>query len=187
SPWLTQLGAVGAALAGALLLQWTERRNPARQEAIIGVSFVVAASAAILLISHDPHGGEHLRELLVGQVLWTTWSDLLPLGILTLAVLSAWFGLRLWRSPLGFYLLFAVMITASVQIVGVYLVFASLIIPALAGGERLWRGYAIGAAGYALGLLASAWLDLPSGAAIVLALGLVALPTGVIRRRSTAS
>ncbi len=79
------------------------------------------------------------------------------------------------------------MITASVQIVGVYLVFASLIIPALAGGERLWRGYAIGAAGYALGLLASAWLDLPSGAAIVLALGLVALPTGVIRRRSTAS
>lgn len=175
STWLTQLGAVGAALAGALLLQWTERRNPARQEAIIGVGFVVAASAAILLISHDPHGGEHLRELLVGQILWTTWADLLPLALLTATVLAAWFGLRLWRSPLGFYLLFAVMITASVQIVGVYLVFASLIIPALAGGTRLWHGYAIGAAGYALGLLASALFDLPSGAAIVLALALVAL------------
>lgn len=184
SPWLTQFGAVGAALAGALLLQWTERHNPERQEAIIGVSFVVAASAAILLISRDPQGGEHLRELLVGQILWTTWSDLLPLGILTLAVLAAWFGLRLWRSPLGFYLLFAVMITASVQVVGVYLVFASLIIPALAGGARLWRGYALGAAGYALGLIASAWLDLPSGAAIVLALALVALPSGLLARRS---
>jgi zinc/manganese transport system permease protein len=75
------------------------------------------------------------------------------------------------------------MITASVQIVGVYLVFASLILPALAGGERLWRGYAVGAMGYAIGLFASAWLDLPSGAAIVLALALVALPAGFIRRR----
>ncbi len=67
------------------------------------------------------------------------------------------------------------------EIVGVYLVFASLIIPALAGGERLWRGYAIGAAGYSLGLLASAWLDLPSGAAIVLALAGVALLVRVLR------
>ena len=77
---------------------------------------------------------------------------------------------------LGFYLLFALGITASVQVVGVYLVFASLIVPALvAGGGRLWLGYGLGATGYALGLLASALFNLPSGAAIVLALTGVAI------------
>jgi zinc/manganese transport system permease protein len=128
-------------------------------------------------MSHDPHAGEHLQELLVGQILWTTWGGLWPLALVTVAVLAAWHGLRLKASPLGFYLLFAVTVTAAVQVVGVYLVFASLIVPALAAGARAGRAYLIGAAGYALGLLASALVDLPAGAAIVLALvgsGLVA-------------
>lgn len=168
--WQAQVGAVSAALAGALLLRWTEKRNPARQEAVIGVTFAVAACAAILLLSRDPHAGEHLKDLLVGQILWTTWADLLPLGVVSAGVLFAWHALKLRESSLGFYLLFAVTVTASVQVVGVYLVFASLIVPALAAGGRTGRGVAIGAAGYALGLLASALLDLPSGAAIVLAL-----------------
>lgn len=183
SPWLTQLGAVSAALAGALLLHWTERRNPARQEAIIGVSFVAAACAALLLMSHDPRGGEHLKELLVGQILWSTWADLPPLGLVTLVVLGAWFGLKLKDSSLGFYLLFAVMITVSVQVIGVYLVFASLIIPALITGTRLWRGYLVGAFGYALGLIASAIWDLPAGAAIVLSLVAVAIAFSIVAGR----
>lgn len=188
SPWLTQLGAVSAALAGALLLHWTERRNPARQEAIIGVSFVAAACAALLLMSHDPRGGEHLKELLVGQILWSTWADLPPLGLVTLGVLGAWFGLKLKDSSLGFYVLFAVMITVSVQVIGVYLVFASLIIPALITGTRLWRGYLVGAFGYALGLIASAIWDLPAGAAIVLSLVAVAIAfsIGAGRRQGVA-
>jgi zinc/manganese transport system permease protein len=182
SPWLTQAGAVTAALLGALFLHFMEKRLPA-QEAIIGVTFVAAACAALILMSHDPHGAEHLQDLLVGQILWTTWSGLLPLAAVTVLVLAAWFGLQ-WRgSPLGFYLLFAVTITASVQVVGIYLVFASLIVPALVSGDRLARGYGLGALGYALGLAASGLFDLPSGAAIVLALVAVAATSAGIGLR----
>jgi len=177
-PWLTQIGAVAAALLGALFLHHMEKRArlhaSSRLEAIIGVTFVAAACLALILMSHDPHGAEHLQDLLVGQILWTTWSGLLPLAVVTTSGLAAWFALRWKDSPLGFYVLFAVTITASVQVVGIYLVFASLIVPALVSGERLLRGYAIGAVGYALGLIASGLFDLPSGAAIVLALVLVA-------------
>jgi zinc/manganese transport system permease protein len=176
SPWLAQAGAVAAALLGALFLRFMETRAGNRQEAIIGVTFVSAACATLLLMSHDPHGAEHLQDLLVGQILWTTWSGLWPLALVTLLGLAAWFRFRLMDSPLGFYLLFAVTITASVQVVGVYLVFASLIVPALAARGGLARGYALGAVGYALGLAASGLFDLPSGAAIVLALvGVAAL------------
>ena len=174
SPWLTQAGAVAAALLGALFLHRMERTAPNRQEAIIGVTFVAAACLALILMSHDPHGAEHLQDLLVGQILWTTWSGLLPLAGVSALVLAAWFGLGWRNSPLGFYALFAVTITASVQVVGIYLVFASLIVPALVSGERLLRGYVIGAVGYAFGLIASGLFDLPSGAAIVLALAALA-------------
>ncbi len=173
-PWLVQLGAVGAALLGALFLHRMEKHAAARQEAVIGVTFVAAACLALILMSHDPHGAEHLQDLLVGQILWTSWSGLLPLAGVTLFGLAAWFALRWQDSPLGFYALFAVTITASVQVVGIYLVFASLIVPALVASNRLLRGYVIGALGYALGLIASGLFDLPSGAAIVLALVLVA-------------
>jgi zinc/manganese transport system permease protein len=172
--WQMQLAALAAALAGALFLRWRERRNPAHHEAVIGVSFVAAASATILVLAKDPRSGEHMRELLVGQILWTTWSDLVPLGIATAALLAGWYGLRLKSSPLAFYLIFAVAITASVQVVGVYLVFASLIVPALAARGRALLGLCAGAAGYAAGLLASALFDLPAGAAIVLGLLLAA-------------
>ena len=177
SPWLTQVAAVSAALLGAGFLRRMERGSPARQEAVIGITFVAAACLALILMSHDPHGAEHLRDLLVGQILWTTWADLAPLAAVTLLVLAAWFRLGGRESPLGFYLLFALAITASVQVVGIYLVFASLIVPALAAGERLARGWAIGASGYAVGLAASGLFDLPSGAAIVLALVAVAAST----------
>jgi zinc/manganese transport system permease protein len=108
--------------------------------------------------------------------------DLVPLAVLSAVVLAAWVGLRLGDKPLGFYVAFAVMITASVQVVGVYLVFASLILPALASPRRPVAAWLIGAAGYALGLLASGIYDLPAGAAIVCAIALccvaAALATG---------
>lgn len=185
-PWLTQLGAVVAALLGALFLHQMEKRGrgeaSTRQEAIIGITFAAAACLALILISHDPHGAEHLKDLLVGQILWITWSGMLPLAVVTVLVLAAWFGLNWRASPLGFYVLFAVTITASVQVVGIYLVFASLIVPALAAGERLGRGYGIGALGYACGLIASGLFDLPSGAAIVLALVLVAAMISLLKK-----
>ena len=168
-----QAAAVCAALLGALLLTWTERKAPEQQEALIGVMFILAACAGILLLAGNPHGGEHLKELLVGQILWVSTTQLLWLAavsaVLLAALASGWIE-RLGR--FGFYGAFAVAVTASVQLVGVYLVFSSLIIPALAtrarrGRRRLVIGYALGAFGYALGLALSAVLDLPSGAVIV--------------------
>jgi len=183
-PWLTQLAAVSAALLGALFLHHMEKLSSTRQEAIIGVTFVAAACLALILMSYDPHGAEHLQDLLVGQILWTTWSSLLPLAAVTALLLATWFGLNWRASSLGFYLLFAVTITASVQVVGIYLVFASLIVPALVSGERLLRGLLIGAAGYALGLTVSGLFDLPSGAAIVLALVAVAGTVAMLKRET---
>ncbi len=193
SAWIIQAGAFAAALGGAALLNLSERLWPEVQEAIIGSSFVVTASLALLLLANDPHGGEQLHQLLVGQILWTTWGDLLPLAGVTTLVLAAWFGFGLQRSRPGFYLLFALAVTLSVQVVGVYLVFASLILPALAvrrSGPRhgLLLGYGVGAFGYGLGLLLSLWFDLPSGAIIVctLAVGTILLLPLLVRKTAAA-
>lgn len=178
--WGVQGAALAAALAGAFLLTWTERRWPEVQEAIIGTVFILAASGALLLLAANPHGGEHLKELLVGQILWVNWPRLAPVALAYAAILALWFGMgeRLGRT--GFYLLFAATVTLSVQLVGLYLVFASLIVPALAthrmARRRLAACYALGAAGYAIGLAASAAFDLPSGAVIVWAMVLLAVP-----------
>lgn len=173
--YAVQIAAVSAALMGAMLLTYTEKRWPEIQEALIGVLFVLAACAGILLLANNPHGGEHLKDLLVGQILWVNYGQLLPVALLTAVVLVFWFGLRHKLGSIGFYALFAVAVTASVQLIGVYLVFASLIIPALAGRYHLPRrrlvvGYVVGVSGYAAGLALSAVLDLPSGAVVVCAL-----------------
>lgn len=174
-----QLAAAVAAVAGALALTWTEKRWPDIQEALIGLLFVVAAAAGILLLADNPHGGEHLKDLLAGQILWVGWDRLAPVAVLTALVLALWFGFagRLGRP--GFYLLFALSVTASVQLVGVLLVFASLIAPAVASrGRRRWRlplAYAVGAVAYGAGLTLSALFDLPAGAMVVCCLGAVAL------------
>jgi zinc/manganese transport system permease protein len=176
-----QITAIGAALLGAWLLTWTERKVPKEQEALIGVLFIVAACAGILLLAGNPHGGEHLKDLLVGQILWVGPRQLLWLGAISAVLLAAiWRGWIARLGRLGFYSAFAIAVTASVQLVGVYLVFSSLIIPALAtrrmsNGRRLWMAYALGAVGYALGLALSAVLDLPSGAVIVCTLALCAV------------
>ena len=179
--WAVQGVAVMAALLGALLLNWTERRFRDIQEALIGVLFVLAATGGILLLSHNPHGGEHLKELLVGQILWVSYQQLIPVALLYAAILAIWFRTRHTRSLL-FYVLFALTVTASVQLVGVYLVFTSLIIPALAvrqaRGNGLWLAYGMGACAYALGLMASAVFDLPTGAVIAWSLAVLAVITG---------
>jgi zinc/manganese transport system permease protein len=178
-----QMAAVTAALLGAWLLTWTERRMPHEQEALIGVLFIVAASVGILLLAGNPHGGEHLKDLLVGQILWVGPRQLAWLGAITAVLLFAlWRGWIARLGRLGFYSAFAIAVTASVQLVGVYLVFSSLIIPALATrrmdpGRRVWIAYALGAVGYAMGLGLSAVLDLPSGAVVVCTLAVCAVAT----------
>jgi zinc/manganese transport system permease protein len=177
--WAVQLAAVSAALLGAVGFTWSERRWPEVQEALIGVSFVLASCVGLLLLAGHPHGGEHLKDLLVGQILWVQSEQLIGTAVLTVVVLALWLGLNDKLGRLGFYALFAVSVTASVQLVGVYLVFSSLILPALA--VRLWPAQLgfwakvklpaaglMGLLAYALGLWLSARLDAPSGPVVVL-------------------
>jgi zinc/manganese transport system permease protein len=178
--WVVQLAAGAAAILGALLLTWTEKRWPDVQEALIGVVFVLAATGSLLLLAHNPHGGEHLRDLLAGQILWVRYDQLLAPAIGTLLIFLLIFFFRGRLGRLAFYLPFALAVTISVQLVGVYLVFASLIIPGLAvrnyaDRKRLLLAYAVGVGGYAAGLLISMLFDLPSGALIVWCLALLAI------------
>jgi zinc/manganese transport system permease protein len=180
SGWAVQVAAGVAAVLGALLLTWTEKRWPDVQEAQIGVMFILAATAGLLLVAHNPHGGEHMQELLAGQILWVNYQQLLmpALGSALILAVLYFFNHRMGR--LGFYLVFAMAVTASVQLVGVYLVFASLIVPSLAvrlypERLRLPFAYLTGVGGYAIGLVLSVLLDLPSGALIVWCLALLAM------------
>ena len=173
-PLLVQITATTSALCGAALLAWIERRAPEVKEACIGLTFVLAASLGILLMSRDVHAGEHLKDLLVGQILWVNNTQLIATALLTAALLAVWKIFRQRLGTFGFYALFAMAITASVQLVGIYLVFASLIVPALATHRQTKRRYlfafAVGITGYVSGLLLSVWFDLPAGAAIVWAM-----------------
>ena len=169
-----QAAALSAALAGALLLHGTEKRWPEVQEAVIGVAFIVAANVAILLLAANPRGAEHLKDLLIGQVLWVNPADLPLVALASAAILAAWVGFGERAGRAMFYLLFACAVTVSVQLVGVYLVFTTLIVPALATRRMtkhaLVAGAALGALGYALGLVLSLVTDLPPGPLIVCAM-----------------
>lgn len=183
--WAVQGAAVAAAVAAGLLLTWCERRWPALQEALIGLMFVLAASATVLLMAGDAHGGEHLRDLLVGQMIWVSPAQLGAAAGASVLVGLLWLGFARRQGGGLFYLAFALAVTASVQLVGVYLVFASLVVPALAthgmAARRLAAAYAVGAAGYATGLAVAAAWDLPAGAATVWALAGAGLAAAGIR------
>ena len=174
-----QIVATATAMSGALLLAWLEKKYAESLEALIGILFVLAASISIILLSKNPHGGEYLKDLLVGQILWVNLHDLIPTAFLYAAVLAVWFMFRARITGTVFYLLFAVTVTASVQLIGIYLVFASLIIPALTvmymRRYRLFYGYVLGIAGYAVGLCISAIFDLPTGAIIVCSIVVLSL------------
>jgi len=178
-----QIVAICSALAAAFGLNWTKKRWPQIQESLIGILFILAATGGILLLSGNPHGSEHLKDLLVGQILWQTYPSLIPLALLYAVALIVWFALRQRVGPILFYLVFAIVVTQSVQVVGVYLVFASLIIPALATtglrrGNRLMVGYLIGALSYLSGIVLSVFLDMPTGAVIVWSMAAVAVIMG---------
>lgn len=178
--WVTQAAAVAAALLGALLLTFTERKRPDVQEALIGVLFVLASTAQILLLANDPHGGEDLKDLLAGQILWVSTEQLIRAAVLTALFLLVWFRWRAHIGRIGFYVLFALMVTVSVQLVGVYLVFTSLIVPAVAtyrypAGWQVRLGYALAISSYLFGLALSAATDLPSSAVIVWVMAAFAL------------
>lgn len=184
---MVQISALTAAIAGALLLTWTEKKFPEVQEAIIGATFVLAATAALILLANNPHGAEHMKDILVGQILWVNPNSLGLQAAVTAIILAIWYGLGTRIGRVGFYVLFACAVTMSVQLVGLYLVFATLIIPALATREyrrkQLVIAYIVALVGYALGLALSDWLDWPSGPVIVWTIAIVGILAYALRSR----
>ena len=167
-------------------------RRAALQEALIGVAVRArGVRAASWCSANNPHGGEHLKDLLVGQILWVD-TDATGLACRGDCRAAGDDPKRCHANAgsLWFYGVFAIAVTASVQLVGVYLVFSSLIVPALATTGvmrgRLPHAYAIGAVGYALGLGLSALFDLPTGAIVVCALALTGAAYSIAARRCAA-
>jgi zinc/manganese transport system permease protein len=172
--WLIQVFAISAALLAAVGLYKTEKLGQNIQEALIGAVFIAATSASILLLANDPHSSEHLKELLVGQILWVNYPDLVLISIASVVVLACLRFIESARSGMLFYILFALSVTLSVQLVGVYLVFSSLILPGLATVRMRKAGlglaYLVGLSGYAVGLGIAAAYDMPAGPLIILTL-----------------
>lgn len=189
--WLVlQLASFGAGIAVAWFFRWVERKTPGEQEAVIGSSFILAASMALLVLTDNPHGGEELRNVLSGQILFVSWSDIASFLPVYALVSVIWFVFPRARKGGGFFVLFALAVTASVQLVGVYVVFASLILPALASrtrqGYALGWAYASGALAVIVAILVSTAADLPAGPFLVVCFAASAIATRVLFQRAHA-
>lgn len=188
------LSAFGAALLSAMFFNWVEKTLPDLEEALIGCTFVLAASMALLVLANHPQGDEEIRDLLAGQILWVDWTRIGLMAAIYIPLLMAWFRFRERLGSFGFYIVFAIAVTVSVQVVGVYLVFASLIFPALGArlqppGKKLPTAYGLAVAGIILGLVTSVLTDYPTGPTLVWSLAVVALGGALVlsRRRSVSS
>lgn len=176
-----QVAAFLCALAAAAVFSRLEKAGQTMQEALIGCSFVIAASLVILVYAGDPHGGEDVSNLMAGQILWVGWAHI---GAVALAYAPIVAALLFFPAVARryFYLLFAACITLSVQMIGVYLVFASLILPAMASaGRGVIVGYMVATIAVTGGLVLSVLTDLPSGPVIVCGYAVTALLFGGIR------
>jgi zinc/manganese transport system permease protein len=205
---------LGFTLAGALVFTFTRPNRQARvpQEALIGIVYVVAAAAAILLLSKSPHGKEELQKTLVGDLLtvsrleiWRTAALYAVIGLVHFLFRRQFIllsfdhekaeaqGMRLRLWDFLFYALFGLIVTSFVRVGGVLLVFSYLIVPAACGNYLAWSLPARLAIGWATatlasmgGLYASYQLDVPTGAAIVCVLGLaLCVVMAVARLRQT--
>jgi len=204
--WESYAFGLGSTIVGALVLALT--RSPERhvsQEAVIGVVYAVSSAGAVLLADRSPHGAEHLRGMLVGSILSVSGPQVLKVaGLYALVGGFHWLcrhpfflistdpagayraGWRVRGWDFLFYASFGVVVTSSVRIAGVLLVFSYLIVPALAGillgggiGARLFIGWVFGTGVSVLAMIASAALDLPTGATVVCAFGVSLLALGV--------
>jgi zinc/manganese transport system permease protein len=183
-------------LLAALVLAFTRKwsgRIP--QEALIGVIYVAAAAFAILLIDRAPQGAEHLKQILTGNILTSGTSELTSIVPIYLVIgLLHWVLSRKlshagnsWLADFFFYASFGVVVTSSVGVAGVLLVFSFLIMPAAVGvlfadtmPRQLGIGWAVGTVASAAGLIASYAFDLPTGAAMVCALAAALMLAGLV-------
>jgi len=181
-----QVAAFLCALGAAWVFSWLERKGQTFQEALIGCAFVMAASLAILVFAGDPHSGEEISNLMAGQILWVSWQHIGLVALVYVPVLALILA-RPQIAARAFYPLFAACVTLSVQMVGVYLVFASLILPALAsagiaGKTGLATGYTVALIAVLGGLILSVFTDLPSSPVIVCSYALAAIAVFFCRR-----
>jgi zinc/manganese transport system permease protein len=211
--WSTFAIALGLTLVGAAIFSVTGKRaSQIPQEAVIGIAYVVAAAAAVLLLSRAAEGDEQIKQMLVGNILlvtplevWKCFALFAAVGILHFVLRQNFLlvsfdrdaayekGLRVRWWDFLFYAVFGLVVTSFVRIAGVLLVFSYLIVPAVCGisltdslGKRLLIGWLIALVGGVAGLFLSFQWDLPSGAAIVCTFGalLIALSSlGALRRR----
>ena len=197
--WESYAFGLSATFVGALVLALTRsRRRHVSQEAVIGVVYAVSSAAAVLLADRAAHGAEHVRAMLDGNLLAVRgpevvevaalyavigvfhWLCRRPFFLISTAPDTAYregWRVRLW--DFLFYASFGVVVTSSVRIAGVLLVFSYLIVPALAGimlgrtiPAKLLIGWGFGTLVSVIGMTASAVLDLPTGATVVCAFGL---------------
>jgi zinc/manganese transport system permease protein len=211
--WTTFAIALGFTLAGAAVFSITGKRtSQIPQEAVIGISYVVAAAASVLLLSRAAEGDEQIKQMLVGNILlvtpfevWKCFALFLGVGLLHFFLRKnfllvsydrdgAWKqGLRVRWWDFLFYAAFGLVVTSFVRIAGVLLVFSYLIVPAVCGinlagslSRRLLIGWLIALIGGVGGLFFSFWWDLPSGAAIVCTFGallIVVSALSLLRRK----
>lgn len=195
-------------VAGAAIFAFTRRaRHVVSQEAIVGITYAVASAVMVLILSRAPHGAEHIKDILVGSLLVTSWEQVgktalayLALGAIQLALARrfiriSWDGHNADSSlhnvawwDFAFYLLFGVVITISVQFAGVLLVFSFLIVPAVITRLfsdrfvlRLVAGWIVSVVASIAGIAASWAWDLPTGAAVVAAFAGLLTLSGIIR------
>lgn len=169
-PATTQIMAFIFAISAAYGFRMCEKHLPKLQEPIIGSLYVFSSSLALLLLANHPHGAEEVENLLSGQLLWVSWQKILITAIVYALLLTAIFRKHLLQRY--FYFIFAIAITVSVQLAGVYLVFASLILPAIgaaiyAKGSKIVFGYTISVLSLIFGLIISLISDLPTGPVLV--------------------
>jgi zinc/manganese transport system permease protein len=201
---------LGFTILGAAIFAFTKSREKTRipQEAIIGIVYAVSAACAVLVMSKATRETEHLKEMLVGNILSVSWPDLATTaGLYALvgifhfvfrerfllistnepeAVRRGW-SVRFW--DFLFYVSFGFVVTSSVAIAGVLLVFSFLIVPSVAAmlfserlGPRLAIGWTMGAVVSAVGVFLSFQLDLPTGATIVATFGAALLTLAAVRK-----
>lgn len=196
--WGTLAVALVVTLVAAALFSLTGKRVSAvPQEAIIGITYVVAAAASVLLLSRSAHGNEEIRNMLVGDItvvradeVWRCFAVFAAVGVVHYLLRKSFLlvsfdrerayesGLRVRWWDFLFYALFGLVVTIFVRVAGVLLVFSYLIVPAVCAiplarrtGMRLLIGWIISLVGGIAGLYLSFYGDFPSGAAIVCTLG----------------
>ncbi len=204
----TYFFAVGFTVIGAAVFSLTRTdRGRVPQEAIIGIVYAVAAAATVLILNNAPHGAEHIRDVLVGQLLAVERRDVLRLLAIYLVIGAlhvAWrkrlllishdpkaakaqgINVKLW--DFLFYVTFGLTVTASVEVGGVLVVFSYLIVPSVTAvlfaehvGTRLALGWTVAALASALGMLGSVWLSAPPGASVVCAFGAILVVAALVR------